>query len=376
MKKYKVELTKDEREQLTVLTSSGKLMAREMKRAMILLKADESQEGRVWSDAAIATAVDVHAMTVLNVRRRYVERGLKAALKRAPTGHRAATLDGAGEAHLIALTCSTPPHGRNQWTLQLLADEMVKLQYTEAISYETVRQVLKKNELKPWSKEEWCIPPKASAAFVSQMEEILDLYAQPLDPQRPLVCMDETSKQLLADVREPLPLEPGQPLRYDTEYERNGVNNLFLAFAPLLAWRTVTVTDQRTKLDWAAFVKDLVDVHFPQADVITLVVDNLNTHTIASLYEAFEPAEAHRIARKIDLHYTPKHGSWLNMAEIEFSALSRQCLNRRIPDTDLLTREVAAWSTERNTHCATVDWRFTCKDARIKLKHLYPKIQS
>jgi len=208
------------------------------------------------------------------------------------------------------------------------------------------------------------------------MEEVLDLYAQPLDPQRPLVCMDETSKQLLADVREPLPLEPGQPLRYDSEYERNGVNNLFLAFAPLLAWRTVTVTDQRTKLDWAAFVKDLVDVHFPKAEVITLVVDNLNTHTIASLYEAFEPAEAHRIARKIDLHYTPKHGSWLNMAEIEFSALSRQCLNRRIPDTDLLTREVAAWSTERNTHCATVDWRFTCKDARIKLKHLYPKIQS
>ena len=208
------------------------------------------------------------------------------------------------------------------------------------------------------------------------MEEVLDLYAQPLDPQRPLVCMDETSKQLLADVREPLPLEPGQPLRYDSEYERNGVNNLFLAFAPLLAWRTVTVTDQRTKLDWAAFVKDLVDVHFPKAEVITLVVDNLNTHTIASLYEAFEPAEAHRIARKIDLHYTPKHGSWLNMAEIEFSALSRQCLNRRIPDTDLLTREVAAWSTERNANCATVDWRFTCKDARIKLKHLYHKIQS
>ena len=208
------------------------------------------------------------------------------------------------------------------------------------------------------------------------MEEILDLYAQPIDAKRPLVCMDETSKQLLADVREPLPMEPGQPARYDSEYERHGVNNLFLAFAPLLAWRTVTVTDHRTKLDWASFVKDLVDVHFPTAEAITLVVDNLNTHTIASLYEAFEPAEAHRIARKIDLHYTPKHGSWLNMAEIEFSALSRQCLNRRIPDSDSLKREVAAWYVERYTHCATVDWRFTCQDARIKLKHLYPKIQS
>ncbi len=208
------------------------------------------------------------------------------------------------------------------------------------------------------------------------MEEILDVYAQPLDAKRPLVCMDETNKQMLADVREPLPMEPGQPLRYDSEYERHGVNNLFLAFAPLLAWRNVTVTDHRTRLDWACFVKDLVDVHFPTAEVITLVMDNLNTHTIASLYEAFEPAEAHRIARKIDVHYTPKHGSWLNMAEIEFSALSRQCLNRRIPDTASLKREVGAWSDERNTHCTTVDWRFTCEDARIKLKHLYPKIQS
>lgn len=208
------------------------------------------------------------------------------------------------------------------------------------------------------------------------MEEILDLYTQPLDTQRPLVCLDETSKQLLGDVREPLPLKPGQPRRYDSEYERHGANNLFLAFAPLLAWRNVTVTDQRTKVDWAQYVKDLVDVHFPTAEGITLVVDNLNTHTLASLYEAFEPAEAHRIARKIDLHYTPKHGSWLNMAEIEFSALSRQCLNRRIPDTAILKREVAAWVVERNTYRTTVDWRFTCEDARIKLMHLYPKIQS
>jgi DDE superfamily endonuclease len=165
-------------------------------------------------------------------------------------------------------------------------------------------------------------------------------------------------------------------VRYDSEYERHGVNNLFLAFAPLLAWRTVSVTDRRTKLDWARYVKDLVDVHFPTAEAITLVVDNLNTHTIASLYEAFDPAEAHRIARKINLHYTPKHGSWLNMAEIEFSALSRQCLNRRISDTATLKQEVDAWNVERNTNNTTVDWRFTCDDARIKLKHLYPKIQS
>jgi len=208
------------------------------------------------------------------------------------------------------------------------------------------------------------------------MEEVLDVYAQPYDAQHPLVCMDETSKQLLGDVREPLPLEPGQPVRFDSEYERHGVNNLFLAFAPLSAWRHVTVTDRRTRLDWAQFVKDLVDVQFPTAASITLVMDNLNTHTTASLYEAFEPAEALRIARKLHIHYTPKHGSWLNMAEIEFSALSRQCLNRRITDTDTLKREVNAWVTERNTHRTSVNWRFTTDDARIKLKHLYPKLQS
>jgi transposase len=207
------------------------------------------------------------------------------------------------------------------------------------------------------------------------MEDILDLYAQPLDEQHPLVCMDETSKQLLGEVREPLPLQPGQPLRYDSEYERHDVNNLFLAFAPLLGWREVTVTERRTKLDWAHFVKDLVDVHFPEADTITLVMDNLNTHKIASLYEAFEPVEARRIARKLVLHYTPKHGSWLNMAEIEFSALSRQCLNRRIPNTEILKSEVHAWANERNSYRTSVNWRFTNADARITLKHLYPQIQ-
>lgn len=207
------------------------------------------------------------------------------------------------------------------------------------------------------------------------MEEILELYTQPFDPVHPLVCMDETSKQLLGEVREPLPVAPGQPARYDSEYERHGVNNLFLAFAPLQAWRDVTVTDQRTQLDWARYIKDLVDVHFPTAEKIVLVMDNLNTHKLASLYEAFEPAEARRIARKLELHYTPKHGSWLNMAEIEFSALSRQCLNRRIADAATLKCEVVAWAAERNALRTTVDWRFTNVDARIKLKHLYPKIQ-
>jgi hypothetical protein len=206
------------------------------------------------------------------------------------------------------------------------------------------------------------------------MEEVLDVYHGDYSPKHPLVCMDESSKQLLGEVRESWPVEPGQPARYDSEYKRNGTRNLFLAFAPLSGWRDVTVTERRTKQDWAHYMKALVDVHFPEADLITVVLDNLNTHTLASLYETFEPAEARRIARKLDLHYTPKHGSWLNMAEIEFSALSRQCLNRRLADAEALKREVAAWVAARNAYGTTVEWRFTTEDARIKLKRLYPTI--
>ena len=206
------------------------------------------------------------------------------------------------------------------------------------------------------------------------MEEVLDLYQAHYEPGHELVCADESSKQLLAETRAPLPLSSGQPARYDSEYERHGTANLFLAFAPLRGWRTVQLTERRTKQDWAHFVKELVDVHFPAATLITLVVDNLNIHTYAALYETFPADEAHRLKSKLRLHYTPKHGSWLNMAEIEFSILSRQCLNRRIADRETFQSEVTAWATERNAKASTIQWRFTTADARIKLKHLYPKI--
>jgi DDE superfamily endonuclease len=206
------------------------------------------------------------------------------------------------------------------------------------------------------------------------MEDVLDVYQRPPDPTRPLVGLDETSKQLTKEVRPPLPPLPGAPARYDTEYERNGVANLFMLCAPLLGWRQVTVTDRRTGVDWAGAIRELVDVHFPAAEKIVLVLDNLNTHAPASLYEAFEPAEAKRLWDKLELHYTPKHGSWLNVAEIELSALGRQCLDRRIPDQAALTEEVAAWVEERNAAAVTVDWQFTTADARIKLKHLYPTL--
>jgi hypothetical protein len=224
--------------------------------------------------------------------------------------------------------------------------------------------------------KEWCIPPKANATFVAQMEDVLDVYTRPRDPKHPQVCFDESSKQQVKEVRTPLLTAPGEPMRYDTEYERNGVSNLFMFFCPLHNWRHVKVTDRRTAVDWAECMRELEDVHFPEAERIVVVLDNLNTHLPASLYAAFEPAEAKRIWDKLEFHYTPKHGSWLNMAEIELSVLSRQCLDRRIPDQETLAMEVAAWEEERNASGATVDWRFTTADARIKLKHLYPSLQS
>jgi hypothetical protein len=204
------------------------------------------------------------------------------------------------------------------------------------------------------------------------MEDILEVYQQPFDPKRPLLCMDEISKQLLADSRPPLPLQPGKPERVDYEYVRHGTANVFLFFAPLLGRRHLKVTDQRTRKDWAEAMREIIDEQFPEAELIDLVLDNLNTHGPASFYEAFEPAEARRLAAKLQIHYTPKHGSWLNMAEIELSILHRQCLDGRLPDKETVQREAAAWEAERNAARMTVNWRFTTADARIKLKRLYP----
>lgn len=207
------------------------------------------------------------------------------------------------------------------------------------------------------------------------MENILNIYKRPYDETHPLVCMDESSKQHIKETREPIPAKPGSVEKFDTEYERNGVSNMFMFFDPLEGRRHVVVTDQRTAVDWAHQIRYLVDDMFPHAKRISLVMDNLNTHTGASLYKAFAPAEARRILDKLQIHYTPKHGSWLNMAEIELSILSRQCLDRRIPDQDTLKKEVAAWQEKRNAIARPMEWRFTTEDARIKLKKLYPTLQ-
>ena len=206
------------------------------------------------------------------------------------------------------------------------------------------------------------------------MEDILAVYTRPRDPNHPLVCLDETSKQLVAETRLPIPMKPGRPARHDYEYKRNGTANLFMLFAPLEGWRHIKVTDRHTAVDYARVLKDLSDTHFPNAKTIVLVQDNLNTHTRASLYEAFPAAEARRLAERFEWHYTPKHGSWLDMAESELGVVSSQCLARRIPDKQTLIGEIAAWEADRNANHAKADWRFTTADARIKLKHLYPSL--
>jgi DDE superfamily endonuclease len=219
------------------------------------------------------------------------------------------------------------------------------------------------------------IPPAPSADCVANREDVLELYQQPYDPASPVVNMDEKPLQLVKETRQPLPAKPGKPLRYDYEYERVGTANVFLFTEPLTGWRTVDVCEQRTGVDWAHQVKHLLDDHYPAADKVRLVCDNLNTHKVASLYEAFEPAEARRLARRLELHHTPKHGSWLNIAEIELSVLSKQCLDRRMADLETVRHETKAWERKRNTQQTGVDWQFTTEEARIRLKRLYPQYQ-
>jgi DDE superfamily endonuclease len=220
----------------------------------------------------------------------------------------------------------------------------------------------------------WCIPPEQNAAFVCAMENVLEVYKRPYDPLHPMVCMDETSKQLVGEIQKPIHLSAGQPLRYDYEYHRNGVTNIFMLCEPLRGWRKVNITARKTRSDWAGQMKELVDVHYPHARRITVVMDNYPTHQASSLYEAFTPQQARRLLEKLELVYTPKHGSWLNMAEIELCALGRQCTDGRISDLSMLIKITGIWERDRNNRSIRIDWQFTTEDARIKLRRLYPKM--
>jgi len=231
----------------------------------------------------------------------------------------------------------------------------------------------KKNAVKPWLKQQWCLPKKHDGEFVWRMEDVLEVYHRPCDPCFPVICMDEASKQLVGEVRQPLPMRPGQPLRYDSEYERLGTCNIFMFVEPLRGYRHVRVTERRTRVDWAFALRDLLDEKYQAAERVVLVMDNLNTHSPASFYEAFVPSEARRLTERLEIHYTPKHGSWLNIAECELSVLGRQCLARRIDDGQRLADEAAAWEKDRNLRATKVNWQFTTANARIKLRRLYPE---
>jgi len=367
--RYRVELSQTERAELTALVSGGKHAARKLKRAQILLAADAGA-----GEEEIARNVGVGGSTVYRTKRRFVLGNLEAALTEEPRPGMNRKLSGKEEALLVATACSTPPAGRARWTLELLADELVKLTEHTSLSRETVRRRLAENALKPWRKDMWCIP-QVDAEYVARLEDVLDLYAEEPDPKHPVVCFDESPVQLIGEVRPPIPAAPGQLERYDCEYKRNGTANLFVFLNVHQPWRKIKVTESRAAVDFAACMRDLADVHFPKAERIRIVLDNLSTHSAGALYQAFPAPEARQLLRRLEFHYVPKHASWLNMVEIEIGVLAGQCLDRRIETIEQLTAETAAWEQQRNAANARIKWMFTTDKARAKMGRAYPQPQ-
>ncbi|WP_229188448.1 IS630 family transposase [Bradyrhizobium oropedii] len=364
--RYRVELSQAERDELTTMLSKGKCAARKLKRAQILLAADAGR-----SDEEIARTVAVGGSAVYRTKRRFVEGNLERARSEEPRPGAERKLTGKEEALLVATACTKPPAGRARWTLELLAGAMVKLTGYESLSGETVRRRLAENGLKPWRRDMWCIP-KVDGEYVARMEDVLDLYAEAPDPERPVVCFDESPVQLIGEARQPIPAEPGRLERYDYEYRRNGTVNLFVLLDVHRPWRKVKVTERRAAEDYAQCMRELVDIHYPDAETIRVVQDNLSTHSAGALYQAFPPAEARRILRRLEFHYTPKHASWLNMVEIEIGVMRGQCLDRRIDDPKRLRREIAAWERQRNAARSRIKWMFTTDKARSKMGRAYP----
>jgi transposase len=364
--RYRVTLSLEERAALVVMVQGGRGAVRRLKRAQILLAADLGS-----TDEAIARNVAVGTSTVYRTKQRFVEEGLESALSEAPRPGAPRKLDVQDEAILCAVACSKPPSGRAHWTLQLLADEVVRLTVHTKVSAETIRRRLGEMQLKPWQEKMWCIP-KVDAEFVARMEDVLALYAELPDERRPVVCFDETPRQLIGEERVPVQAEPGKRARYDYEYVRNGTANVFMFVDVNRPWRHAKVTDRRACIDFAECMQELVDVHYPGAEKIRVVLDNLSAHTPSALYQRFPAAEARRILGRLEFHFTPKHASWLNMVEIEIGVMVSQCLDRRIPDKKTLVAEVANWERRRNAERAAIKWMFTVERAREKLGRSYP----
>jgi len=366
--RYRVDLTESERQHLETIVAGGTRAVRRLKRAQILLAAAAGA-----SDAEIATTVHVGTSTVYRTKQHFVERGFERALSEGPRPGGKRKLVGADEALLIATACAQPPAGRARWTLALLAVEVVRLTTQTSISRATIGRRLAENALKPWQEKMWCVP-QIDTAYVARMEDVLGLYTTLPRAGTAVVCVDETPQQLIGEVRPTLPPVPGHPARHDYEYRRNGTANIFVAVDAHHPRRYTKVTARRTAVDFAEWLRDLVDLHYAGTERILIVLDNLSTHTPAALYEAFPPAEARRLYRRLEFHYVPKHASWLNMVEIEIGILSAQCLDRRIPDLPTLTDEVDAWTRARNAAGARIRWMFGIEQARSKLGRAYPSV--
>ncbi|BAY76778.1 transposase [Nostoc linckia NIES-25] len=375
----KVLLNTEQRQKLESLSHNGYASAKKILHAQVLLMCDEGEDAtKKWTDEQISLALNLHRNTVVRIRKRFLEQGEEPALNRRQrkTPPVRAKIDGHQQAQIIALCCSDPPTGQAHWSVRLLTQEIQKRNIITEISRQTVRNVLNKNELRPWKTQRFCIPERDLPRFVSQMEVVLDLYTQPYNASEPLICMDEAALQLTGHVFEPIPMTPSHDAKEDYHYTHEGVQALFMFFDPNRGWRRVSNRDHRTRLDWASEVRQLLDIDYPQATKVKLVCDNLNTHNIASLYEAFPARVAHRLARRLEIYYTPRNGSWLNVAEIELSVLSQQCLDQRISCAQELSTQLEAWQKQRNSTTSKVIWHFTTEDARVKLKHLYPVFET
>lgn len=372
---YRISLSQKERnivKSVRKKTKSSTIMAR----CKVLLEADEQRWGKVRSNREIAAKAGVSTATVISALKAFNNGGISEVVKlgRNPNSD-VSRLKATGdiEAQIVAKACSAAPEGRIRWTLTLLANEM-KVILEEPLSRATIGRVLRKNDIRPHLNEYWCIPPEEDADFVAHMEDILDLYQKPYDPEYPLWCMDEKPYQILGEAREPLPMRPGDTTKYDSDYVRNGTASVFCFIQPHTGRIVQQVEPTRTAVDWAEKIRYLVDKIEPDAKKIILVMDNLNIHDKSSLYKAFPPAEANRIARKLEIHFTPKHGSWLDIAEIAINIMTRECLNRRIGSIEKLREELDAWNKKYDEDPTPINWQFQTKDSRVKLKRLYPDI--
>ena len=347
-------------------------------RCAILLIADTSKGSHEKTYREIAAAAGASEATVITTLKEFLAVGFTKMIT--PNRNPASNVSrlkvtGDVEAKNIATACSAAPKGYVRWTLNLLYNQMMVVLEDISISRATIGRTLVKNELRPHLNEYWCIPPEEDAEFVANMEDILDVYQQPYDPKHPLWCMDEKPYQILGDNRDPLPMRPGDPAKIDSEYVRNGTVSIFCFLQPHTGRLLHSVEPTRTAVDWAEKIKYLVDEVEPNAEKIVLIMDNLNTHNISSLYKAFPPEEARRIAKKLEVHYTPKHGSWLDIAEIGINIMTRECLNRRIPSIDALKNELKEWNDAYDKDPSPINWQFQAEDSRIKLKRLYPDIE-